>query len=143
VVEIDGNFYLFEKHGKIFSQSSNRGCLLRKRRHHQQAVRAIGWRVLREFHASRENPTAVRRQSSSEATPANPLVSAAERKESRRSASAQDLIMRSPVRDFPRDAGLSQHAQAMRGRPAVVPPFYYKHRRLDGLTKYFSMLFDK
>src|SRR5229473_749046 len=25
----------------------------------------------------------------------------------------------------------------------VVPPFYYKHPRLDGLTRYFSMLFEQ
>ncbi len=39
---------------------------------------------------------------------------------------------------------LSQHAEANGADGLlIVPPFYYKHPRLDGLTKYYSLIFEQ
>ncbi len=55
-----------------------------------------------------------------------------------------NVIICSGTSDFPETIELSQHA-ASNGADGllVVPPFYYKHPRLDGLTKYYSLLFDQ
>ena len=49
VIEIDGNFYLLEKHRKISRQSVQARVLVIKRRHDEQPIRANGFRMLREF----------------------------------------------------------------------------------------------
>jgi len=55
-----------------------------------------------------------------------------------------NVIVSPGTANFPETLELSQHAEANGADGLlVVPPFYYKHLRLDGLTKYFSMLFEQ
>lgn len=55
-----------------------------------------------------------------------------------------NIIVSPGTANFPETLELSLHAQENGADGLlVVPPFYYKHPRLDGLTKYFSMLFEK
>ena len=55
-----------------------------------------------------------------------------------------DVIVSSGTSNFPETLELSVHAQQNGANGLlIVPPFYYKHPRLDGLTKYFSLIFDK
>lgn len=55
-----------------------------------------------------------------------------------------NIIVSSGTSNFPETLELSQHAEANGADGLlVVPPFYYKRVRLDGLTKYFSMLFEQ
>src|SRR3981081_1323939 len=49
VVEIDGNFHLLEEHREISRQSIQPRMFVIKRRHDEQPIRAIGFRMLREF----------------------------------------------------------------------------------------------
>lgn len=54
-----------------------------------------------------------------------------------------NIIVSSGTANFPETLELSQHAEANGADGLlVVPPFYYKHPHLDGLVKYFSMLFE-
>src|SRR5437016_2480902 len=55
-----------------------------------------------------------------------------------------NIIVSPGTANFPETRELSQHAEAIGADGLlVVPPFYYKHPRLDGLTRYFSMLFEQ
>jgi 4-hydroxy-tetrahydrodipicolinate synthase len=55
-----------------------------------------------------------------------------------------NIIVSSGTSNFPETLELSQHAEANGADGLlVVPPFYYKRVRLDGLTNYFSMLFEQ
>jgi 4-hydroxy-tetrahydrodipicolinate synthase len=55
-----------------------------------------------------------------------------------------NIIVSPGTANFPETLELSQHAEANGADGLlVVPPFYYKHPRLDGLTRYFSMLFEQ
>jgi 4-hydroxy-tetrahydrodipicolinate synthase len=55
-----------------------------------------------------------------------------------------DIIVSPGTSNFPETLELSVHAQENGADGLlIVPPFYYKHPRLDGLTKYFSLIFDK
>src|SRR5215469_794082 len=77
-----------------------------------------------------------------------PSFSVAERKRIAETAfkhrNGLNIIVSSGTANFPETLELSQHAEA-NGADAllVVPPFYYKHPRLDGLVRYFSMLFEQ
>jgi 4-hydroxy-tetrahydrodipicolinate synthase len=55
-----------------------------------------------------------------------------------------DIIVSPGTSNFPETLELSVHAQENSADGLlIVPPFYYKHPRLDGLTKYFSLIFEK
>jgi 4-hydroxy-tetrahydrodipicolinate synthase len=55
-----------------------------------------------------------------------------------------DIIVSPGTSNFPETLELSVHAQENGADGLlIVPPFYYKHPRLDGLTKYFSLIFEK
>src|ERR1700719_2744148 len=55
-----------------------------------------------------------------------------------------NVIVSPGTANFPETLELSQHAEANGADGLlVVPPFYYNNPRLDGLTKYFSMLFEQ
>jgi 4-hydroxy-tetrahydrodipicolinate synthase len=55
-----------------------------------------------------------------------------------------NIIVSPGTANFPETIELSLHAQ-QNGADGllIVPPFYYKHPRPDGLTKYFSLIFEK
>ncbi|HET9804188.1 MAG TPA: dihydrodipicolinate synthase family protein [Candidatus Acidoferrum sp.] len=54
-----------------------------------------------------------------------------------------NIIVSPGTANYPETLELCQHAEANGADGLlVVPPFYYKHPRLDGLVKYFSMLFE-
>jgi 4-hydroxy-tetrahydrodipicolinate synthase len=54
-----------------------------------------------------------------------------------------NIIVSPGTANFPETLELSQHAEANGADGLlVVPPFYYKHPRPDGLIRYFSMLFE-
>src|ERR1700687_2148611 len=77
-----------------------------------------------------------------------PSFSVAERKKVAETAfkhrNGLNVIVSPGTANFPETLELSQHAEANGADGLlVVPPFYYKHPRLDGLTKYFSMLFEQ
>lgn len=77
-----------------------------------------------------------------------PSFSTAERKKVAETAfkhrNGLNIIVSSGTSNFPETLELSQHAEANGADGLlVVPPFYYKRPRLDGLTKYFSMLFEQ
>jgi 4-hydroxy-tetrahydrodipicolinate synthase len=77
-----------------------------------------------------------------------PSFSVAERKKVAETAfkhrNGLDVIVSPGTANFPETLELSQHAEANGADGLlVVPPFYYKHPRLDGLTRYFSMLFEQ
>jgi len=76
-----------------------------------------------------------------------PSFSVAERKRIAETAfknrSGLNIIVSPGTANFPETLELSQHAEANGADGLlVVPPFYYKHPRLDGLVRYFSMLFE-
>ncbi len=55
-----------------------------------------------------------------------------------------NIIVSPGTANFPETLELSQHAEANGADGLlVVPPFYYKHPGLDGLARYFSMLFEQ
>ncbi len=55
-----------------------------------------------------------------------------------------NIIVSPGTANFPETLELSQHAQANGADGLlIVPPFYYKHPRAEGLTKYFSLIFEK
>lgn len=77
-----------------------------------------------------------------------PSFSAAERKKVAETAfkhrNGLNIIVSPGTSNFPETLELSQHAEANGADGLlVVPPFYYRRVRLDGLTKYFSMLFEQ
>jgi 4-hydroxy-tetrahydrodipicolinate synthase len=77
-----------------------------------------------------------------------PSFSTAERKKVAETAfkhrNGLNIIVSSGTSNFPETLELSQHAEANGADGLlVVPPFYYKRVRLDGLTKYFSILFEQ
>jgi 4-hydroxy-tetrahydrodipicolinate synthase len=77
-----------------------------------------------------------------------PSFSVAERKKVAETAfkhrNGLNIIVCSGTANFPETIELSQHA-ADNGADGllIVPPFYYKHPRLDGLTKYYSLIFEQ
>lgn len=55
-----------------------------------------------------------------------------------------NIIVSPGTSNFPETIELSKHAEENGADGLlIVPPFYYKHPRLDGLTKYFSMIFEQ
>ena len=77
-----------------------------------------------------------------------PSFSVAERKRVAETAfrhrNGLNIIVSPGTANFPETLELSQHAEANGADGLlVVPPFYYKHPSLDGLTRYFSMLFEQ
>ncbi len=77
-----------------------------------------------------------------------PSFSLAERKKVAETAfkhrNGLNIIVCSGTSNFPETIDLSQHAAANGADGLlVVPPFYYKHPRLEGLTKYYSLLFEQ
>lgn len=77
-----------------------------------------------------------------------PSFSVAERKKvaeiAFRHRNGLNIIVSSGTANFPETLELSQHAEANGADGLlVVPPFYYKHPSLEGLTRYFSMLFEQ
>lgn len=77
-----------------------------------------------------------------------PSFSAAERKRIAETAfkhrNALNIIVNPGTSNFPETLELAKHAEDNGADGLlVVPPFYYKHVRLDGLTRYYSMLFDQ
>ncbi|HXJ04815.1 MAG TPA: dihydrodipicolinate synthase family protein [Candidatus Acidoferrum sp.] len=55
-----------------------------------------------------------------------------------------NLIVSPGTANFPETLELSKHAQENGADGLlIVPPFYYKHPKLEGLTKYFSLIFEK
>ncbi|HEX3443486.1 MAG TPA: dihydrodipicolinate synthase family protein [Chthoniobacterales bacterium] len=77
-----------------------------------------------------------------------PSFSVAERKKVAETAfkhrNGLNIIVSSGTANFPETLELSQHAEANGADGLlVVPPFYYKHPSLEGLTRYFSMLFEQ
>ena len=55
-----------------------------------------------------------------------------------------NIIISSGTSNFPETIELSQHAAANGADGLlVIPPFYYKHPPLEGLIRYFSLLFEK
>ena len=77
-----------------------------------------------------------------------PSFSVAERKKIADTAfknrNGLNIIVSPGTANFPETLELSKHAEDNGADGLlVVPPFYYKHVRLEGLTRYFSMLFDQ
>ena len=77
-----------------------------------------------------------------------PSFSVAERKKIAETAfknrNGLNIIVSPGTANFPETLELSKHAEDNGADGLlVVPPFYYKHVRLEGLTRYFSMLFDQ
>ena len=76
-----------------------------------------------------------------------PSFSIAERKKAAevalKHANGLDMIIQSGTTNVPETIELSKHA-ADNGANGllVIPPFYYKKPQTEGLTKYFSMLFE-
>jgi 4-hydroxy-tetrahydrodipicolinate synthase len=77
-----------------------------------------------------------------------PSFSFAERKKIAETAfkhrNGLNIIVSPGTSNFPETLELSQHAQDNGADGLlIVPPFYYKHPQLEGLTKYFSLIFEK
>jgi 4-hydroxy-tetrahydrodipicolinate synthase len=77
-----------------------------------------------------------------------PSFSTAERKKiaeiAFKNRNGLNVIVSPGTANFPETLELSLHAQENGADGLlVVPPFYYKHPHPDGLTRYFSMLFEK
>lgn len=77
-----------------------------------------------------------------------PSFSVAERKKiaevAFKNRNGLNIIVSPGTANFPETLELSLHAQENGADGLlIVPPFYYKHPRLDGLTKYFSLIFEK
>src|SRR5262244_4393959 len=76
-----------------------------------------------------------------------PSFSVAERKKIAETAfkhrNGLNIIVSPGTANFPETLELSKHAEENAADGLlVVPPFYYKHPRPDGLIRYFSMLFE-
>jgi 4-hydroxy-tetrahydrodipicolinate synthase len=55
-----------------------------------------------------------------------------------------NIIICSGTSNFPETIELSQHAAANGADGLlIVPPFYYKHPPLEGLVRYYSLIFEK
>jgi 4-hydroxy-tetrahydrodipicolinate synthase len=55
-----------------------------------------------------------------------------------------NIIVSSGTSNFPETLEISMHAQENGADGLlIVPPFYYKHPPLEGLTKYYSLIFEK
>jgi 4-hydroxy-tetrahydrodipicolinate synthase len=55
-----------------------------------------------------------------------------------------NIIVSPGTSNFPETIELSQHAAANGADGLlIIPPFYYKHPPLEGLTKYFSLIFEQ
>lgn len=77
-----------------------------------------------------------------------PSFSVAERKKIAETAfkhrNGLNLIVCSGTSNFPETIELSQHAEANGANGLlIVPPFYYKHPQLDGLVKYYTLIFEQ
>src|SRR5580692_7940187 len=77
-----------------------------------------------------------------------PSFSFAERKKVAETAfkhrSGLNIIVGPGTSNLPETLELSLHAQENGADGLlIVPPFYFKHPRLEGLTKYFSLIFEK
>src|ERR1700716_3441134 len=77
-----------------------------------------------------------------------PSFSLAERKKVAETAfkyrNGLNIIVCSGTSNFPETIELSQHAEANGADGLlIVPPFYYKHPHPDGLTKYYTLIFEK
>lgn len=77
-----------------------------------------------------------------------PSFSFAERKKIAETAfkhrNGLNIIVGPGTSNFPETLELSLHAQENGADGLlIVPPFYYKHPRLEALTNYYSMLFEK
>jgi 4-hydroxy-tetrahydrodipicolinate synthase len=77
-----------------------------------------------------------------------PSFSVEERKKIAESAfkhrNGLNIIVSPGTANFPETLELSKHAEENGADGLlIVPPFYYKHPRTEGLTKYFSLIFDK
>ena len=77
-----------------------------------------------------------------------PSFSVAERKKIAETAfkhrNGLNIIVSPGTANFPETLELSKHAEENGADGLlVVPPFYYKHPRQDGLIRYFSMLFEQ
>lgn len=77
-----------------------------------------------------------------------PSFSVAERKKiaevAFKNRNGLNIIVSPGTANFPETLELSLHAQENGADGLlIVPPFYYKHPRLEGLTKYFSLIFEK
>lgn len=76
-----------------------------------------------------------------------PSFSVAERKKIAETAfkhrNGLNIIVSPGTANYPETLDLCQHAEANGADGLlIVPQFYYKHPRLDGLVRYFSMLFE-
>src|SRR5437899_7914770 len=77
-----------------------------------------------------------------------PSFSVAERKKVAETAfkhrNGLNIIVCSGTSNFPETIELSLHAEANGADGLlIVPPFYYKHPHPDGLTKYYTLIFEK
>ena len=77
-----------------------------------------------------------------------PSFSVAERKKIAETAlknrNGLNIIVCSGTSNFPETIELSQHAAANGADGLlIIPPFYYKQPPLEGLTKYFSLIFEQ
>jgi 4-hydroxy-tetrahydrodipicolinate synthase len=77
-----------------------------------------------------------------------PSFSVAERKRIAETAlkhrNGLNMIICSGTSNFPETIELSQHAAANGADGLlIIPPFYYKQPPLEGLTKYFSLIFEQ
>ncbi len=77
-----------------------------------------------------------------------PSFSVAERKKVAETAfkhrNGLNIIVSPGTSNFPETIELSQHAAANGADGLlIVPPFYYKHPPLEGLSKYFSLIFEQ
>jgi 4-hydroxy-tetrahydrodipicolinate synthase len=77
-----------------------------------------------------------------------PSFSTAERKKiaevAFKNRNGLNIIVSSGTSNFPETIELSQHAAVNAADGLlIVPPFYYKHPPLQGLIRYYSLIFDK
>lgn len=77
-----------------------------------------------------------------------PSFSVAERKKIAETAlknrNGMNIIVCSGTSDFPETIELSQHAAANGADGLlIIPPFYYKQPPLEGLTRYYSLIFEQ
>jgi len=77
-----------------------------------------------------------------------PSFSVAERKKIAETAfkhrNGLNIIVSPGTANFPETLELCKHAEDNGAEGLlIVPPFYYRHPRIDGLTRYFSMIFEQ
>jgi len=77
-----------------------------------------------------------------------PSFSVAERKKIAETAfkhrNGLNIIVSPGTANFPETLELCKHAEDNGADGLlIVPPFYYRHPRIDGLTRYFSMIFEQ